>query len=168
MISLPPPLGQMQPTNTLPCTLYDNRWPAFWAYGDPWPTQGEIDILESQGQWPTQYTTNYFYGATAGTAAGDSTSSNTVTSAVNLQTCYHVYELLWEQNKLTYFLDGVAVTTKTAAAGNQVGNLWNVYENIVLNVAVGGNYFGRTFKATKIVTGSMLVDWVRVYADGPH
>ena len=21
-------------------------WPAFWSYGDPWPTKGEIDILE--------------------------------------------------------------------------------------------------------------------------
>jgi beta-glucanase (GH16 family) len=25
-------------------------WPAFWSYGDPWPTQGEIDILEARGQ----------------------------------------------------------------------------------------------------------------------
>ena len=24
-------------------------WPAFWTYGDPWPTQGEIDILEARG-----------------------------------------------------------------------------------------------------------------------
>jgi beta-glucanase (GH16 family) len=30
-------------------------WPAFWSYGDPWPTQGEIDILEARGQEPFQY-----------------------------------------------------------------------------------------------------------------
>lgn len=28
-------------------------WPAFGSYGDPWPTQGEIDILEAKGQEPT-------------------------------------------------------------------------------------------------------------------
>lgn len=25
-------------------------WSAFWSYGDPWPTQGEIDFLEEIGQ----------------------------------------------------------------------------------------------------------------------
>src|SRR5205814_3556239 len=34
-------------------------WPAYWSYGDPWPTQGEIDFLESRGQEPTKYQTNY-------------------------------------------------------------------------------------------------------------
>jgi len=158
----------MKAQNNPNVSLCAGMWPAGWLYGDPWPTQGEIDIMESQGQWTTTYTTNYFYGSSPGTAASDGTSSNTVTSAANLQTCYHVYELLWEQNKLTYYLDGQVVTTKTAAAGNQVGNLWNVYENVVLNLAVGGNYFGSGFRARNIVTGSMLVDWVRVYADGPY
>ena len=37
-------------------------WPAFCSYGDPWPTQGEIDFLEARGQEPTKYQTNYFYG----------------------------------------------------------------------------------------------------------
>ena len=30
-------------------------WPAFWSYGDPWPTQGEIDILEARGQEDFKY-----------------------------------------------------------------------------------------------------------------
>jgi beta-glucanase (GH16 family) len=37
-------------------------WAAFWSYGDPWPTQGEIDIIEARGQEPFSYQTNYFYG----------------------------------------------------------------------------------------------------------
>jgi beta-glucanase (GH16 family) len=40
-------------------------WSAFWSYGDPWPTQGEIDFLEARGQEPTKYQTNYFYGRAA-------------------------------------------------------------------------------------------------------
>ncbi len=38
-------------------------WPAFWSYGDPWPTQGEIDFIEARGQEPFKYQTNYFYGS---------------------------------------------------------------------------------------------------------
>jgi hypothetical protein len=30
----------------------------------PWPTQGEIDILEARGQEDMKYQTNYFYGRT--------------------------------------------------------------------------------------------------------
>jgi hypothetical protein len=28
-------------------------WPAFWSYGDPWPTQGEIDIMEARAMNPS-------------------------------------------------------------------------------------------------------------------
>src|SRR3954451_23759707 len=40
-------------------------WPAFWSYGDPWPTQGEIDFLEARGQESTKYQTNYCFGRAA-------------------------------------------------------------------------------------------------------
>ena len=68
-------------------------WPAFWSYGDPWPTQGEIDILEAKGQEPTTYYTNYFYGNTVNTNLVSGATS-TINSSVSLQTCYHVYEMV--------------------------------------------------------------------------
>jgi beta-glucanase (GH16 family) len=74
-------------------------WPAFWSYGDPWPTQGEIDILEARGQEDMKYQTNYFYGRTENRNLVRG-AEGFVTTDVSLQTCYHVYEMIWSQNDL--------------------------------------------------------------------
>jgi beta-glucanase (GH16 family) len=132
-------------------------WPAFWSYGDPWPTQGEIDILEARGQEPNTYYTNYFYGTQVNRNLV-SNSTSTINSNTSLQTCFHVYEVIWEQNSLTFYLDGVQVDKKT---GGYVSELFGKQEKIVLNLAVGGNFFSRLI-TRNIVTGTMQVDWVKV------
>jgi beta-glucanase (GH16 family) len=133
-------------------------WPAFWSYGDPWPTQGEIDYLEAKGQEPFTYNTNYFYGR----ATNRNLVKNqvgTITSNISLTDCYHVYEMIWSQNSLTSVFDGNVVETKT---GSYVPNLFGKTERVVLNVAVGGNYFSN-FDPAQIVTGSLYVDYVKVF-----
>ena len=133
-------------------------WPAFWSYGDPWPTQGEIDYLEARGQEPFNYQTNYFYGrATNRNLVKNQTGF--ITSSVSLTDCYHVYEMIWSQNSLTSLLDGAVVETKT---GSYVPNLFGKTERVALNLAVGGNFFSN-FNASQIVTGSMYVDFVKVF-----
>ena len=133
-------------------------WPAFWSYGDPWPTQGEIDYLEARGQEPFNYQTNYFYGrATNRNLVKNQTGF--ITSSVSLTDCYHVYEMIWSQNSLTSLLDGAVVETKT---GSYVPNLFEKTERVALNLAVGGNFFSN-FNASQIVTGSMYVDFVKVF-----
>ena len=133
-------------------------WPAFWSYGDPWPTQGEIDILEARGQESTKYQTNYFYGTAVNTNLVQN-ATTVITSSVSLQSYWHVYELIWEQNKLTFLLDGQVVDSKT---GSFVSSLYGKQEKIVLNLAVGGNFF-TSLVASKIVPGTMQVDWVKVF-----
>lgn len=139
-------------------------WPAFWSYGDPWPTQGEIDILEAKGQEPSTYYTNYFYGTTANTNLVSGATS-TINSSVSLQSCYHVYEMIWEASQLSFYLDGNLVDTKSAASvgGNYVSSLFGKSEKIVLNLAVGGNFFGNNLITRNIVPGTMEVDWLQVY-----
>ena len=95
-------------------------WPAFWSYGDPWPTQGEIDILEARGQEPNSYSTNYFFGRRANVNLVRN-ATTTINANMSLQTCWHVYELIWSQNSLVFMLDGQVVETKT---GNYVSNLF--------------------------------------------
>jgi beta-glucanase (GH16 family) len=133
-------------------------WPAYWSYGDPWPTQGEIDFLEARGQEPTKYQTNYFYGKTA--------NRNLVRNAVgyintdgDLTTCYHVYEMVWAQNTLSSYFDGQLVETKS---GGYIPSLFGKTERITLNLAVGGNFF-TNFDPSQIQPGTMYVDYVKVF-----
>ena len=134
-------------------------WPAFWSYGDPWPTQGEIDILEGRGQEDFKYQTNYFYGRMANRNLVRG-AEGFVTTDVSLQSCYHVYELIWSQQELKFYFDGVLVKTNS---GGYVANLFGKLERITLNLAVGGNFFSN-FNPSLIQTGTMLVDWVKVFA----
>ena len=133
-------------------------WPAFWSYGDPWPTQGEIDILEGRGQDEFKYQTNYFYGKTAGRNLVRG-AEGFVTTNVSLQTCYHVYEVIWSQNSLAFYFDGQLVKTNS---GGYVSNLFGKSERITLNLAVGGNFFSN-LNPSLIQTGTMYVDWVKVF-----
>lgn len=133
-------------------------WPAYWSYGDPWPTQGEIDYLEARGQEPTKYQTNYFYGKTA--------NRNLVRNAVgyintdvDLTACYHVYEMVWTQNNLSSYFDGVLVETKS---GGYIPNLFGKTERITLNLAVGGNFF-TNLDTSQIQPGAMYIDYVKVF-----
>ena len=129
-------------------------WPAFWSYGDPWPTQGEIDFLEARGQEPTKYSTNYFFGKTAGRNQVRN-AVGYITASADLTQCYHVYEMVWEQNTLTSYLDGKVVEVKTS--GGYIPSLFGKTERITLNVAVGGDFFSN-FNPVLIETGSMYVD----------
>ena len=133
-------------------------WPAFWSYGDPWPTQGEIDVLEARGQEDFKYQTNYFYGKTVNRNLVRN-AQGYVTTDVSLQTCYHVYELIWSQNSLEFYFDGVLVNTNS---GSYVSSLFSKTEKITLNLAVGGNFFSN-FNPSLIQTGTMYVDWVKVF-----
>jgi len=136
-------------------------WPAFWSYGDPWPTQGEIDILEARGQEDMKYQTNYFYGRTANRNLVRG-AEGFVTTDVSLQTCYHVYEMIWSQNELKFYFDGVLVKTNS---GSYVQSLFGKTERITLNLAVGGLFFSN-FNPALIQTGTMYVDWVKVFTSG--
>ena len=133
-------------------------WPAFWSYGDPWPTQGEIDILEARGQEDFKYQTNYFYGRTANRNLVRG-AEGFVTTDVSLQTCYHVYEMIWSQNSLQFYFDGVLVKTNS---GSYVPGLFGKIERITLNLAVGGLFFSN-LNPSLIQTGAMYVDWVKVF-----
>jgi beta-glucanase (GH16 family) len=141
-------------------------WPAFWTYGGNWPTQGEIDILESQGQHPFVYTTDYWYGATPGEAEPITAEAGaTITSDVDLTTCYHVYEVIWEKNSLTFLLDGKVVNVKRTAdrGGKFIPSMFGKLQHVTLNAALGADNFGDDFDPSKIKTGTTYVDWVKVY-----
>ena len=67
--------------------------------------------------------------------------------------------MIWSQNSLTSLFDGKIVETKS---GSYVPNLFGKTERVTLNLAVGGDYFS-SFNTALVVTGSMYVDFVKVF-----
>jgi len=131
-------------------------WPAFWSYGDPWPTQGEIDVMEARGQEPYQYNTAYWFGRRPGKNLV-ANSSTIIASAASLTDCWHVYEVIWTKSTLTYLLDGQVVDTKT---GGYISGMFGKSQRITLNLAVGGLFFGN-YDPSAIQPGTFQVDWVK-------
>jgi beta-glucanase (GH16 family) len=134
-------------------------WGAFWTYGDPWPVQGEIDIIESRGQDPLKYQTNYFYGTAANTNLVTG-AEHVITADEDLTDCYHVYELIWQKDKLIYLLDGAVVELKTS--GGHIPSMFDTEQKIVFNLAVGGNFFS-SFDPEQVEPNTMYIDWVKVF-----
>lgn len=139
-------------------------WPAFWSYGANWPQNGEIDAMEAKGNFPLKYGTNYFYGSTAGVNQVPSNSGLDYTTTKDLTTYWHVYEVIWEETKLTYLLNGKVIRTLTSDTppGQYIDDMFRKTQTITLNLAVGGDYFYNPDPST-IVTGTMYVDWVKVF-----
>jgi beta-glucanase (GH16 family) len=131
-------------------------YPSFVSYGNNWPTQGQIDFALANGQSPTQYLTNYYYSSKAGTNDVRGGIGNITTNA-DLTECYHVYETEWTKDALAYYLDGKLVETKTG--GGLVPNLFGKSHRLSFYLAVNSTFLTRG----QISTGTMYVDWVKVF-----
>jgi beta-glucanase (GH16 family) len=86
--------------------------------------------------------------------------SATISFGVDLSQNFHVYEMEWTANSLTSYLDGKLVETKTT--GTHLPDLFGKSQHLVLNLAVGGNFFTELDRS-KIETGTLYVDWVKVF-----
>jgi len=134
----------------------------FWAYGNgAWPTTGEIDCVEAQGNTTKLYSTDYAFGTIPGhSLVSGSLLYNPTTS--DLAACYHVYTMEWTQNSLNSYFDGNLVETKTA--GGHVGDLFGKSQNVSLALPVGGWFYDSSLKPADIQCGgTMYVDYVKVF-----
>ncbi len=139
-------------------------WPAFWSYGDPWPTKGEIDILEGRGNEPKKFQSNVFYGPTAGKSITiDEETHAKHNLKEDLTADFHIYELIWEQKRLIVKLDDKILHVYKADNKNHVDHFFGQEHKIVLNLAVGGGFFNGANSKDFAKTGTMEVDWVKVY-----
>jgi len=114
--------------------------------------------MEARGNEPFKYQTAYWFGRRSGVNTTNNTEGY-ITSDISLTDCWHVYEVIWEKDKLTYLFDGQIVVTRT---GGNIPNFYRKTERIALNLAVGGGFFGNPAPST-IQTGTMQIDWVKVF-----
>ena len=158
-------------------------WPALWMlpqeekYG-PWPSSGEIDVMEARGQNPAKVLGTLHYGGRWPAnvhSGGEFTFSKGETIAD-----FHLYALEWEPGEMRWFVDGKEYakqsfwwsTSRTeGAAGKKPRteadlNAWPAPFDrphyLIINLAVGGEFPGKPDKTT-IFPAEMAVDYVRVY-----
>jgi beta-glucanase (GH16 family) len=143
-------------------------WPAFWLLGSNfdvvgWPECGEIDIMEYRGQEP-----GIVHGSLHGPgySGGNAVTQRFVRSGEGFDADFHLFEVEWSRDRITWKIDDVAYNSVTPA-NLPPGGRW-VFEHpffIILNVAVGGHFVGPP-DSTTVFPQTMLVDWVRVFRYG--
>jgi len=131
----------------------------FNAFGANWPTNGQINFLQVEGNNTTEYVTNYFYGTQPGQNLVQNAIYYTPTTE-DLSACYHVYATEWTQNSLNYFLDGQLVQTQTS--GGEVPGLFGKSEYLSLTLPIGGLYY-QNLVVANIQPATMYVDFVKVF-----
>ena len=155
--------GTVEVKALLPTGL--GAWPAIWMlpteskYGG-WPGSGEIDIMEHVG---------YYRDSIFGTVHTEAfnhmigTQDGGGLQMKDVDQHWHVYKIVWDQQKIDWYLDDVHYHTFTNR--NMTSKEWpfdNAF-HLILNIAVGGSFGGAQGVDEDIWPQRMLVDYVRVY-----
>lgn len=148
-------------------------WPAFWMLGanidenggdTPWPETGEIDILELYGSRDDGVVeANIHYANDAGRHASMGSVAYELDDG-RFADNFHVFELEWNSESLTWFVDGQQFAS-TPITADEFSEFHRDFF-ILLNIAVGGRA-ARSPDSTTVFPLQMYVDWVRVYQRSP-
>lgn len=149
----------------------DGFWPAFWMLGTDigtvgWPQSGEQDIMEWVQSYGASTTSSTVHGP--GYSGGNGIGSRyTFPNGGRIDDgAYHTYGVVWSPNQMQFYRDNptqpyFTVTPSSIPSGDQ----W-VFNNpffVLLNFAIGGGGFPGNTDSTTPSTGTMLVDYVRVW-----
>lgn len=144
-------------------------WPAFWMLGaninenggdTPWPQSGEIDIFELYGSKnDSVIEANIHYADKSNSHASMGAASFKLNQG-KFADAFHVFELEWDENKVSWFVDGVEFASMSIK-DDEMSEFHKEFF-ILLNVAVGGTWAGYPDSTSKFPQ-YMYVDWLRVY-----
>lgn len=140
-------------------------WPALWMLGSNfeqvgWPACGEIDIMELVGHEPNVVHGTVHYGPPW--PNNKQFGTGYTLSSGNFNQKFHVFTLVWYENKIEWFVDDVLYFTLTPANISPEPWLFNANFFFIFNVAVGGNWPGSPNSST-VFPQQMVVDYVRVF-----
>ncbi|GAA4501743.1 hypothetical protein GCM10023191_052240 [Actinoallomurus oryzae] len=157
-------------------------WPAFWMLGStlrtgtPWPTSGEVDILEDINGRSSVFGTLHC-GTNPGGPCNESTGIGSGERACSgCQTGYHTYAVQIDRSvspeQIRWYLDGNNYFT--LAANRVDATTWaNAVDHpffIIFDLAMGGGFpdaFGGGPNASTVSGGSLNIDYVAVYNKAP-
>ena len=153
-------------------------WPAFWMLGNnintnPWPACGELDIMEhidgantpfggpGNGSLPGY---DWVQSSIHGTGLnGGQPYTTTGFSAA----AWHTYGMIWTKGQIEYYIDSPSNIYETFTTTSPGVGTWPFDQGpqfILLNLAVGGSWPGSP-DSTTVFPSTMLVDYVRIYAN---
>lgn len=152
-------------------------WPAFWTLGanielfvegrvtgnlgGPYPDCGEIDIMEHVNS--NDYTNSAIHWEGSSGLTSRIYYTDDCIDAFDV-TEYHVYAIEWTEEQILFLVDNnVFGTFNLSEADTKTGNAFRRPHYLIINLAVGGTFPGMPDKTTPD-SGTMYVDWVRVYA----
>jgi hypothetical protein len=141
-------------------------WPAFWMLGNSittvgWPSCGEIDIMEIQGQNPFRNFGTIHWADPGGnhvSFGGIFNSSSSLTAG------FHTFAMSRTSSSIKWYVDRVQYAEANIAGGINSTSEFQGPFFIILNVAVGGNFVGNP-DGTTVFPQQMQVDWVRVWSN---
>ena len=157
-------------------------WPAFWMLGStlrtgtPWPTSGEVDILEDINSRSSVFGTLHC-GVNPGGPCNESTGIGSGERACSgCQTAFHTYAVQIDRSvspeQIRWYLDGANYFTVNATQVD--ATTWaNAVDHpffIIFDLAMGGGFpaaFGGGPNAATVSGGQMNIDYVAVYNKGP-
>ena len=143
-------------------------WPALWMLGSnlssvSWPACGEIDIMELIGNEPNRVHGTAHFGANFSQYQYKG-NSKTLPGAAKFSDEFHVFSIIWEQDRIRWLLDDVQFHELTAATVSPAPYPFNQPFFFIFNVAVGGNWPGSP-NGTTTFPQHLIVDYVRVFQD---
>lgn len=151
-------------------------WPAFWGLGEHdqslnWPEIGEMDIMESWNPQPGTTNINPYlnHGSVHGPSSPDSKTgyvdvTGTYSFARPMQDAFHQFAVEWSPGEIDFYCDGKLYSRQSVGSlsDQQVWEMDNAPFYLLLNLAMGGNFFGYPNQTTPPKV-KMVVDYVRVY-----
>lgn len=132
-------------------------WPALWMLGNnidtvPWPSCGEIDVMEHVGNNPGKIIHALHAPAHYG---GNGWVKNT--TVPNVSSEFHVYTVEWSPSSIKLYVDQLPAHEYANTAGSPFNSDFFLIMNIAMGGTLGGNIDPNLSQAV------MEVDYVRVY-----
>lgn len=161
--------GRWEVRAKLPSTR--GTWPAIWILPDwrkhPWPSEGEIDIMENRGDQPFQVNGAFHFGSRKPYKHDFKFklySKQVEDKPVNYHEGFHVYAAEWEKQEIRFFVDGEKFWTLTDDEVDGFLSQQTAPMQVILNLAIGGDFVKKAQPdESSKWPQRMLVDYVRVY-----
>jgi len=152
--------GRWEVRAKLPST--QGMWPAIWLLprDAPWPTGGEIDIMENRGNEPEVVSCSYHWGQDipGHRFVFNEHGANNSNGPVDFQSGFHNYAVEWEPNEVRYYLDSDLVFTLS----DDRAPISNTPMSLIINLAVGGDIGGDPDETT-VFPQEFVIEYVRVW-----